>query len=351
MFPWFLRAEGNRILTPQTNQASLSVGKAQAAFCCASHSQAPGILLTLTGSSPWAANVRQKNTVKHPPHLGGKDSRLLPEEKKAEMQEHNLCWSTARGGLAEADSAAGWARMVALPLSEATTQGVKGLNSAMWQTLMPTQLHLCTSSLLPAPFCLPEQQQRPPGSSPRAGRAPSSLMMISNDLVGIQFQPSRQEQSRPGSAMGREGCFHSLHISLRFAFQTGHRTYPKTTWCPDSSSEKTFHGKGAECFYGRAQSSGQRMAKLFWCVGWTFLFLPSLPCCLLSTRRKSKLCPCLAVVMFPSRCCLCVHLCTSPEQRLWAQQKDKTSKWAQNFPWLHCQAQSLWKHLKVNLII
>lgn len=215
------------------------------------------------------------------------------------MQEHNLCWSTARGALAEADSAAGWARMVALPLSEATTRGVKGLNPAMWQTLMPTQLHLCTSSLLPAPLCLPEQQQRPPGSSPRAGRAPSSLMMISNDLVGIQFQPSWQEQSRPGSAMGREGCFHSLHISLRFAFQTGHRTYPKTTWCPDSSSEKPLHGKGAECFYGRAQSSGQRMAKLFWCVGWTFLFPHHCPAVCWAQGEKANCVPAWLWWCFP----------------------------------------------------
>lgn len=303
---------------------------------------------------------------------------------------------------------------MALSLSETTTQGVKCLNSAMWQMVMQFQLHPAPAfplhslsavcPLLPPLLVLGSRTN--PGCSQPLGlwEHPGSPCKSSSDplLFGIGFQLSWQEQSRSGSAMGREGCFHSLHISLRFAFQTDHRTYIKITQCfPDSSSEKPFNGKGAECLYGRPQSSGQRMAKL--CVWDEPSPIPSsLLCCLLNPRRAANCVPnCLwwcfpwgAAFLYSSAWALsrgCGHRSTKqlwdaglvyrhlwmdfscfgfskffplqfyywPSFTIWhpklpnfeTKQKYKVPKWAQIFPRLYCQAQSLWNHLKVNLII
>lgn len=67
------------------------------------------ILLTLTANSPHAAKICQtaKNTLKHPPHLGGKDGALLPEEKKLKCGSENSAGAQSEEGLGELDSAAG----------------------------------------------------------------------------------------------------------------------------------------------------------------------------------------------------------------------------------------------------
>lgn len=317
---------GQRNSHPTNKPGSPFSGVAHAAFCCASHSQAPWnpphTHCELTANCQ-TLSEREKH-LKAPSTSGRKDSRLLPEERKAEMQCQNLCWSTVVEGLGEVDCAAGWTRIMALSSSETTTQGVKGLKPAVcgksWHnSSCSLSAHSISAAcpLLP-PRAAGEALEAP---SPGAVTAPRELFVSSKDqlLLGIEFQLSWQEQSRAGNARGSEGCFHSLHISLRFAFPTGHRTHPKIARCSsDSSSEKAFNGKGAECFYGRAQSSGQRMAKLLWCVGWTLPVPITTALLLTEHKEESKLCSYLTVMVLCSRCC------TSPEQRLWAQQH-KTS--------------------------
>lgn len=87
--------------------------------------------------------------------------------------------------------------------------------------------------------------------------------------------------------------------------------------------------------------------------GWGHSAQKSLRCCVAFQTPLNTGFPRAFFLIFPSAILLLTFFIIQHSKLLnfKIKQKYKASKWAKNFPRLHCQAQSLWKHLKVNLII